>query len=367
MASDLVTPETRRELARSVLKNNLKLRAGERVIIEAWPHTLPWAVALAREARRMGAFPLVPYEDEAAYWESVDAKEFKVLGAAATHEWAALAKANVYIHLWGPGDRVRLNALPEGTVDRLFAFNENWYEVARKAGLRGARLELGRPYPTLVRAYEVDEATWVNQLVRGTMVPPTELSRAGTPIARALERGRSLRIHDDNGTDLTLGLARRRAFLDDGRPLVKDPVRRFAMLTSLPSGAVRVALDETVAEGTLVANRKCYYEDGFASGAVLHFRGGKLTETEFARGAERFEQGFRSAGKGRDQPGYLAIGLNSGLRDTPQLEDLERGAVMVSVGGNRQFGGKNTARFFGWAINAGATVEVDGKPLSLSG
>ncbi|MCI4370108.1 MAG: hypothetical protein L3J81_02115, partial [Thermoplasmata archaeon] len=95
-------------MARSVLQKNLQVRPGERVIIEAWTHTLPWAVSFAREARRLGASPLVPYEDEASYWDSVDAKEDKVLGRAAAHEWAALGKTDVYLHMWGPGDRVRL-------------------------------------------------------------------------------------------------------------------------------------------------------------------------------------------------------------------------------------------------------------------
>jgi hypothetical protein len=37
---------------------------------------------------------------------------------------------------------------------------------------------------------------------------------------------------------------------------------------------------------------------------------------------------------------------------------------MVSVVGSRRTGGKNAAPFFGWVVNQGATVEVDGKPLS---
>lgn len=335
------------------------------MIIEAWTHTLPWAVAFAREARRMGAYPLVPYEDERAYWEAVDDGELDVLGTAAAHEWAALSKANVYIHMWGPGDRVRLNALPSAKSDRLFAFNSSWYQAAAKAKVRGARMELGRPYPTLARAYGVDQAKWTDQLVRATMVLPTAMERAAAPLARALGRGRTLRVRDAAGTDLTLGLARRPALIAAGRPEVANPRRPAGLLTGLPSGAVRVALDETVAEGTIVSNRACYYDDGKATGGVFRFRAGKLTSAEFDRGGERFNAPFKTASKGRDRPGYFSIGLNPELRDTPQVEDVERGAVMVTVGGNRGFGGKNESNFFGWAISAGASVEVDGRELSV--
>ena len=67
MTSSPVSPATQAKFARSVLKDHLHVKSGERVIVEAWTHTLPWAVAIAREARQMGAQVLVPYEDEEAY------------------------------------------------------------------------------------------------------------------------------------------------------------------------------------------------------------------------------------------------------------------------------------------------------------
>ncbi|HKN07339.1 MAG TPA: aminopeptidase [Thermoplasmata archaeon] len=365
MANEPVSRATRAKLARSVLTNNLRLRKGEHVIIEAWTHTLPWAVAFAREARRLGAQTLVPYEDETAWWDAVADGEEDVLGKAPAHEWAALGKTDVYIHMWGPGDRVRLNALPPKQAGRLFEFNPRWYATAAKTGLRGARMEIGRPFPTLARAYGVDESEWRDQVIRATMVSPDALCRTAAPITRALERGKSVRIHDEEGTDLTLGLARRRALSNTGRLTPEDLKRPFRMLLNLPAGSIRVALDETVAEGTIVANRTSYYDDGKATGGVLRFHHGKLTKAEFTRGGERFDETFKTGGKGRDRPGLLSIGLNPHLHDTPQLEDVELGAVMVSLGNNRNAGGKNAAPFFGWVVNQGATVEIDGHPLSV--
>ena len=353
------------KIARSILKNNLRVRPGERVTIEAWPHTVEWATALARESRRLKALPIVLYEDESAYWDSIESGEAKILGTPASHEWAALSKTNVYIHMWGPGDRVRLNALPPAQQGSLFGFNQNWYATAQKTGLRGARLELGRPYPALAKAYDVDQATWSRQLVAATLVDPARLERSAAPIVKALQTGRRLRITHPNGTDLTVGLAKRPARTFLGRPIVGDPKRRFDMLCSLPSGSVRVALDESVADGTFVGNRTSYYDDGKATGATFHFQEGRLVEHEFDTGSERFDQPYLKGGPGRDRPGFLTIGLNPELHDTPQVEDIEAGAVMVSVGGNRNLGGKNKSPFFGWAVNAGGTVKVDGRALPM--
>jgi leucyl aminopeptidase (aminopeptidase T) len=365
MADDSVSPATQAKLAKSVLKNNLQVKPGEQVIVEAWTHTLPWAVTLAREARRMGAQVLVPYEDEESYWDLVRGGHHRVLGKAAAHEWAALAKTDVYIHMWGPGDRVRLNALPPPQLNQLFEFNQGWYETAAKNGVRGARLEVGRPYPALTKAYKADAGKWMDDLVRGTMVRPDSLARTGAPIARALTRGKRLRISDDRGTDLTLGLARRRARVDIGRTTAAERKQPFAQLSTIPAGAVSVALDETAADGTLVANRTDYYDDAIATGGIFQFRNGKLTSAEFTEGGDLFEKQYKKGGKGRDRPGQLRIGLNPELHDTPQLEDRELGAVMISVGNNQFLGGKNKSPFFGWAINAGATVEVDGKPVPI--
>lgn len=366
----LRTSPTRREIefARFVLSRNLQVRPGENVVIEGWSHTLPWAIALARETRRLKAYPLVLYEDEEAFWDSVDAHEDAILGAAPAHEWATLGKTDVYIHMWGAGDRLRMNSLADGRHEKIIGFNPAWYAAAAKAGLRGSRLEIGRPFPNLAKAYGVSESTWMDQLVAATMVDPERLRAAGGPIVKALERGRRIRIYDDHGTDLTLGLAHRPARLNAGRVTKEDQRAPFRMLTTLPAGSVRVALDERVADGTFVANRSSYFETGKATGGTLEFRRGRLVRHHFDSGAEFFDKAYRRGGKGRDQPGQLGIGLNPKLHDTPQVEDVEAGAIMLSVGANRFLpGGKNKSLFFGFAVNAGARVEIDGRPLQIPG
>ncbi len=360
-----VSEEARQKLARSVLARNLRVRRGERVIVEGWNHTLPWAVSISREARRMGALPLIVYEDESAYWDAVDDGGAKILGTSGTHENAALLHTDVYIHMWGPGDRVRLGQLPDKTQEQLIAWNEGWYASARKAGLRGARLDLGRPYPSLARAYGVDEASWRDQMVQGTLVDPKALRRAASPIAAALKRGTEVRIRHRNGTDLTLGLAHRTPTVWDATVPPKAERGPFGMLTTLPNGAVRVGLKETVADGTMVANRTSFYDNMGATGGTFHFADGRLTEATYDQGGERFDRDFARGGKGRDQPGWIGVGLNPALHNTPPSEDLERGAITVSVGGNRGFGGVNRSPMFGWVVTAGATVEIDGKELPI--
>ena len=329
---------------------------------------LPWATALAREARRLKAFPLVLYEDEDAYWDSIEAHEDKVLGAAPTHEWAALGKTDVYIHMWNAGDRLRMEALGPTRAEKLFGWNNAWYKAARKAGLRGSRLDIGRPFPNLAKIYKVDQGAWMDQLVNGTMVDPDQLEAAAKPIARALERGRKIRIFDDHGTDLTLRLRHGKAQIQIGRISKQEQKSAFGMLNLLPAGTVRVALDESVADGTIVANRPSYTDVGMSTGGVFKFRKGRLVSHHYDEGSKFFDKDFKKGGKGRDRPGYLTIGINPKLHNTPQLEDREAGAITVSVGNNEFVpGGKNKAKFSGIVVNVGAHVEIDGRPLKLPG
>jgi leucyl aminopeptidase (aminopeptidase T) len=365
MPSDSMNSESRRDWARSVLTNNLHVKKGEQVVVEAWSHTLPWAVALAHEARRLGAQVLVPFEDETSYWELVEKGQTSVLGKAAKHEFGALAKSNVYIHMWGPHDRIRLAELPPKKVNSLFEFNDEWYKVADKAGIRGARLDIGRPLPALAELYGVDQDAWTDQLVRASMVSPDSMAKTAAPIAKALAKGKRLHISDDHGTDLTLGLAHRPVRTLIGRNTAEDAHWPFSSLVNVPSGLIRVALDEKVADGRIVANRSNYSDDAVATGGVLEFENGRLTSAKFETGQKMWDDGYKTGGKGRDQPGMLGIGLNPELHNTPQLEDIELGAVLVSTGGNAQLKGKNKSPFFGFAISAGATVEVDGKEVPI--
>src|SRR5208282_2715644 len=140
-----VTPsKLQREAARNIVTKYLKVRPGENAIIESWNHTLPMASAMVDEIRRVGGSVLLVYEDEDAWWRAMDRKQSKLLGKSSAPEWAALKAADVYVNFWGPGDTDRIEKDhrfgDERTFDQALSWNWPWYEVARKAGLRGGRM-----------------------------------------------------------------------------------------------------------------------------------------------------------------------------------------------------------------------------------
>jgi leucyl aminopeptidase (aminopeptidase T) len=354
------------EIARQVLTKTLRLRRGESVIVESWTHMLPWARAFVLEARRMGVRPMVLYEDEETYWSSVESAKASDIGHMSDPELAALAKTQAYVFLWGPEDRPRFNALPSEQRQALQAYGDRWYEVAEKARLRGCRMELGRATASMARFYGVSWEGWQEELRQASLVDPKSLARDGARVAKALAKRGTVRISHANGTDLELQLVGRKPVVDDGIVDEQD-VRSGNNLTSIPAGAVYVAVDEKHARGRFVANRSSFLSKGVVSGGRWSFDEDRLKEFEYGEGAAVFQEPFEAAGAGRDQPGLISIGLNPKIRLSPGMEDLERGAVLLAIGSNTVYGGKTRIPFQSWLVLAGAHVEINGKVVAADG
>ncbi len=357
-----------RDAARSIVRKYLKVRAGENVIIESWEHTMPLARAMVDEVRRVGGHTLFVYEDEEAWWGAVDRKQTKLLGQSSAPEWAALGAADVYVNFWGPGDGVRMGMDIDDALDPGFDWLGHWYDVARKAGLRGGRMTAGFVSEGRAKEWGVDPAKWEEGVLRASLTDPAELAKSGARLAKALSRGKTVRITHSNGTDVEVGLARLAPRLTDGRPRAYrkgDP--RTGMLQQIPSGTLDVALDSKIAEGSFRANRRTNIWWNVYTGGALEFANGKLASYSLDEGAERFARQYKTGTAGRDRASILKLGLNAAVGDIPNLETVEGGSVSLQIGGNRALGGSNGSSFFCWFSLAGSEIAVDGVPVVRAG
>ncbi len=364
MSPDSAQPDL---LARRVLSQRIQLRPKETVTIEAWPTALPWANAFVRQARRIGAKPILLYDDEASYWKEVLSGGAPGLGRPGAHEWAVLEHSDVYIYFWGPEDRSRMRALPDATQEALTAFNARWYEVAAKTGLRGLRMEIARATEANARYYGVDLGRWERELVAASMRNPAEFDRPSARLRRALEHGTTIRIRHPNGTDLSLALADREARSFLGRVTRETMKRRFGMLASVPTAAVVVSLDESAAEGAIVSDRENYLPTGPVVKGSWKFSDGRLRSARYASGGARFREPYAKGGDGKDRPAFLEIGLDPALRVSPELEDSELGAITVGIGANAGYGGKSKSSFSSWLTVRGAELSIDGTVVVKGG
>jgi leucyl aminopeptidase (aminopeptidase T) len=365
-------PETpsklQRDAARNIVTNCLKVRAGENAIIESWDHTMPMASAVVDEVRRVGGRVLLVQNDEDAWWRAVERGQTKLLGQSSAPEWAALKAADVYVNFWGPGDADRIEDDPKDALNSAFDWNWPWYSVARKAGLRGVRMTEGFATEGRAERWGLDHAQWEENILKGCLTDPGELATRGARLGRALSRGKKVMITHSNGTDLEVALAGVAPRLADGRPhAFRKGDSRSGMLQQMPAGTLDVALDSKTAEGTFRANRRTNIWWNWHAGGTLEFVAGKLTGYSFEYGKEEFSRRYKPGTAGKDRTSALKIGLNTGVKDVPNLETVEGGSVSLQIGGNRSLRGSNGLNFFTWFSLAGAEIAVDGTPVIRAG
>jgi leucyl aminopeptidase (aminopeptidase T) len=359
-----------REMARALLRKSLDVRKGERVTIECWSSAVAPANALVIEALRLGAQPLLLYQDEPTYWAAARDVRAADLARVGAHVRAALERSDVFISFFGPSDRERFHALPRPLLLKLGEYQDVLYAVAAKAAARSVQLALGRVSDASARMYGVEIERWRRELVEATMVDPNELRRRGRRLAERLATGREVTIRHANGTHLRLGLRHRPPQVSDGK------VERGASgddwnLVQLPAGVVLTALDEQVADGVFrsnVANSVGVMDTvGEVRGGTWTFEQGRLVRFDYEEGRELFAQSYDRAGAGRERPGILSIGLNERIEIAPLLQDQAYGAVTLQLGKNDRLGGRTRTPWWAWLILRGADISVDGVRIVRAG
>jgi leucyl aminopeptidase (aminopeptidase T) len=362
-----------RAAARNLVKNYLHVKPDENVIVEAWDHTLSLSSAMVDEVRRVGGSAFLAYENDDAWWRAVERKQAKRLGRLSDSEWAAIAAADVYVQFWGPADSARLEKLGEKNLDEWGdGWFGRWYKLARSTGLRGGRMAMGWVTDSRARQWGVSKQRWMKALLEACLAHPDEVAKTGNRLARALSGTKKVRITHSNGTDLEVALAGVPPRVYDGYPHPNDKAySEFDMMANFPDGRLRIALDAKTAEGRIVSNRGSYDEVWFPwarySRGEFEFSDGKLTSFSFEESEAKFTKNYARGKPGRDRTGSLVIGLNPKLKNVPYLEDMERGSVQLTVGGNTYSGGSNPSDFRGSVRLAGSEICVDGTPVIRAG
>ncbi|MCI4317699.1 MAG: hypothetical protein L3J96_04105, partial [Thermoplasmata archaeon] len=370
MPSTRTTTEAERRSARKILRTYLRLRAGERVTIESWTETLGYANAFVLETLRLGGRPLLLYQDEPTYWAATTEVPSGRLAQLGDHRKAALERTDVFVSFFGPSDRERFHSLPSPTLFRLGEYQDSMYEAAAKAGARSVQLAIGRVSPASARMYGVDGPAWREELLDATLVDSKVLRRRAAAVALRLRKGRELEISHPNGTRVQFRLKGRPPVVSDG-VVSKAKSKADWNLVTLPAGVVTVALDESFADGTFLANvaSSCGLSDtvGEFAGGKWTFARGRLARFAYGEGQELFAQSYGRAGRGRDRPASVSIGLNPRISTSPLLEDQGLGTISLNIGRNDHLGGTTRTPWWAWLFLRGGDLTVDGKAVVHAG
>jgi leucyl aminopeptidase (aminopeptidase T) len=353
-------------LATLVLQRSLRLQRGENVVIEAWPHNIDLAEEFVLQARRLGIRPMIIYEGERALFESQRIARPADASAISAPELAALAAADAFVCLPGPADPVRWSELPAPRRQAADRWLATWNRLLRDRSVRACYFHPASATEVAARDFGVKVDEWRQEARDASDIDPTVFRRSGRRLVQRLRAGRTVTISHPNGTDLELGLAGLSPFLEDGC-VDADDLLGGHYWTGVPGGYVIVPVNARVAEGRFLANRPSRHRRGLNDGIDWTFSGGRLRRYEARDPSGNFLASYRAAGRERERPALLSIGLNPRIHESPLLEDQARGMTCLYIGYNQDFGGHTRGSYRDYALVGGADVAIDGKPVVRAG
>jgi leucyl aminopeptidase (aminopeptidase T) len=353
-------------LASSVLKNALGLHRGQNVVIDTFAKTLPLAELLSNEARRLGIRPTILYIPDRLFEPPAGACPSDAF-AISRAELGTIAACDGYVFLPpGPEALKGRDRLPSAHRRALSRRQQDWNRSLALHSVPTVYLLAGSVTESAARHFGVNLEEWRRESFRASAVAPSRLRREARPFANRLRQGNRITITHPNGTHLELGLVGRQPVIDDGM-VDRQDVSNGLMGTVIPAGSMVVAIDERVAEGRLISNLPSRYSGRAISGIAWTFRKGRLDRYEIEVGKSQFEGLYRRAGRERDRPALLYIGLNPEIHEFPRAEDQALGTLCLGIGHNDDFGGRTRGKFREYALLRGADLFIDDRPVLRSG
>jgi leucyl aminopeptidase (aminopeptidase T) len=244
-------------------------------------------------------------------------------------------------------------------------------ELARKRNQRTVNLGNGLlPTASTASEFAVPQEALAKIYWSGINTDYDKLQATAQRVSEVLASGKRVRITNPNGTDLTVEIAGRPVFASDG-VISQEDIRRGSggVQVWLPAGEVYVTPVAGTAEGKVIADHY-FYQGTTIEKLELTFVRGKLTNMTAASGLERLKANYDAFGAGKEDFGFVDIGINPDVSLVPKsrmVAWMPAGMVTVGTGNNLWAGGTNSNPFGINPFLPGSTVEVDGKALVKNG
>lgn len=336
------------KVAKKILSETLHVKKGETLTIESWNNGLPFARRLVVEARRVGAIPVVVFEDESAYVKGLRATPKDVLGSMGRQEYALLAGSDAYVFIPGPPIGAYSPNLSRQEFVDSTKYNASWYEAAEKAKLRGARLPFGYVGKEYAKLYKKKPEDMVRHQLKAALADFGRIAAAGKAVGQALQDGARATLITAGGRlefDLRGDLEVEDGVVDDA-----DVAGGYNM-TYVPAGYVSKQVDPASAKGT-VALASSVTRLGLLKDARLEFEGGKLVGWKSKASQKTLAALVEAVPPEKRTLSSVMVGLNPLMRYENGQDRMVSGAI--GLGG---FGFMGSVRRGSLSVAGKAVVE----------
>ncbi|MCJ7423185.1 aminopeptidase [Candidatus Bathyarchaeota archaeon] len=351
---------------KSVVKTCLRIGKGDKVTIFAWRHMIDLAEAFALECEEAGAMALIEIETDELYYHKALNSPIEYLKESNPFSLALLEIATANIFISGPEDPERLKLISLDRYNAMVEAEKPYYDRLLEKTLRSAHIGLGYVTCQRARTYGLDFDEWKENIQAAMDVRYQEMQILGNRIARLLEKTDEVRIKTIGGTDLSLQLEGRTALVNDG-VIDDEDIERGADFTALPAGQVVVVPKENSANGAYFSNVPEANAGLSIRDVVWKFKDGKLTSFKGGDNVECVRALWKKARGEKDQVGSLSFGLNPKAKTGFLYNPIVLGTATLSLGDNREVGGKIESSFAFHCTVEEPSVELDGKEIMRRG
>lgn len=314
------------EVASKLLNESLKVKKGQTITVETWSTGLPLAKEVVKQARRIGAIPIMVFEDENTFVDGVKHTPKDVLGSMGKHEYAMLTSTDAYVFIPGPPLGTYYSRITRADYASATAYNNSWYDAAKKAKLKGVRLSYGYIGKDLAgylgkRASDAAEAQ-----MRAILADFKLISKKGKQIRAKLKEGEWGTIQTESG-EFKFRL-KGESTLEDG--LVDEEDRKSGEnVTYLPPGMATKEVDTASATGTITL-APSLTRLGIVGPLTLEFKKGKLVKWS-GKDTGHIVGVLTNAVKEENRNfSYLTVGLNPKLPYGNAVDRFVGGSIGLS-------------------------------------
>ncbi|MEZ4647338.1 MAG: helix-turn-helix domain-containing protein [Candidatus Eisenbacteria bacterium] len=333
-------------IARRVVRENLRVREGQTVLVVLTPPALKLAGALQVEIRAAGAKPRLHIWSRAVALHSLDnhtTEELETLDFVEPHlqrdiDAAILLSSNM------PEEGSEPTPQQREKFPLLLQSVSRWYGSLRER--RIPLLELALPHRGefehgVATPEEAIDAFWT--CLEADVEPLANRIRA---LHERFRGAREVRVTCPRGTDLTVAVDVDRAFLSDG-VISESDIAAGHPFEALPAGVLSFLPVPGTANGTLFTRHV------FAGGlpftdVTLTLRDGRIEAVKSPNDVTALIGRLDTATGDAKELAEIGVGLNPGASQTtgkPVLDACMNGTVTLTFGNNEQLGGKVQSTF----------------------
>jgi len=314
-----------RSVAKKVLTETLRVKKGEALTVEAWNNGLPFARHAVAEARAMGCTAIMILEDEWAYVEGVRRAPKESLGTMGRNEYSLLSGTDAYIFVPGQALTSYSTTLTPAELVDSTKYNVSWYEAAKKAGLRGARMVFGYAGKDMARMLGKSVEEIVRGQLKAALTDYGSISRDAGVVASKFGDGSEVTL-ESAGATLRFTL-KGEMEVEDGIVDEKD-IAEGGNMTYMPPGLVTKEVDSGSVSGTLRISDSLT-KFGVVHGAELEFKEGRLVGWK-SRDAARLDKLVKPLAEEKRRLVLMGVGLNPVLRYGFGQDRFVRGSVTLA-------------------------------------